>query len=68
MGWEVTDFDGAYSPMADNADVYISQVYGEDEIEIDGPSYDGGRIRFFIPVAVMRAWLQEYEKWTTRNE
>lgn len=62
MGWEINNYGGEYSPIADNGDVYISPGYDPGTIEIEGQVDNWGNVKFYIPVSVMRAWLQEWEK------
>lgn len=67
-GWELDSLDDT-PPIADNGNIIITlDVESNDTIIIEGNGRDSRPVPFYVPIAVMRAWLQEYEKWKAHND
>lgn len=60
-GWELDSFDTSY-PVANNGNIYINVTEDTNVVSVEGIGNDSIPIEFKVPLVVLRAWLQEYEK------
>lgn len=68
-GWRLNDYDGTFSPDAENrlgdGWLSLSTYFGACDVAVDTQD-DSVQIKF-VPIAVLKAFIEMCEKWIAKG-